>query len=322
MPPVCWIILAVLAMLLVLLAAAGFFFISFSLKRKGASAQKATPKPETAEEADSVMAQNEKRIAARAQQWASACRRQPVQIRSFDGLTLRGELFEGAADCHVYVIEVHGYTCTHMDMVTGAVFYAEKGYHVLMPDLRAHGESEGKYIGMGWPDRKDMLGWIDWIVQRDPAAQIILSGVSMGSATVMMTAGEKLPANVKAVVADCGYTSVWDEMGHELKQLFHLPAFPLLYVTSWLNRLVAGYSFREASAIDQIRRCTVPVFFAHGSQDNFVPTAMVYRLYDACPTKKELFVVEGAGHANSLFMAPEEYGKRLFAFLDEALAET
>ena len=86
----------------------------------------------------------------------------------------------------------------------------EQGWNVLLPDMRTHGESEGKYIGMGWLDRLDVLKWIDLIRERDEQAQIILHGVSMGGATVMMTSGEALPENVRAVIDDCGYTSVWD----------------------------------------------------------------------------------------------------------------
>ena len=106
---------------------------------------------------------------------------------------------------------------------------------------------------MGWPDRRDMLQWIDWIIRRDSEAKIVLHGISMGGATVMMTAGEDLPGQVKAVVEDCGYTSVWDIFTDELDYLFHLPAFPLLNIASCLSSLRAGYSFSEASS-------TAPVF--------------------------------------------------------------
>ena len=85
-------------------------------------------------------------------------------------------------------------------MFTFAAYYGRQGYHVLMPDLRGCGESGGDFIGMGWPDRLDMLQWINWIIQRDPEAQIVLHGISMGGATVMMTAGESLPPQVKAIV--------------------------------------------------------------------------------------------------------------------------
>ena len=127
--------------------------------------------------------------------------------------------------------------------------YYEAGYQVIAPDLRACGESEGDYVGMGWLDRKDVLQWIDYIIEQDPEAKIVVHGISMGAATTMMTAGESTPDNVKAFVEDCGYTSVWDIFSSELQLRFGLPEFPILYTASGVARLRAGYSFTEASAL-------------------------------------------------------------------------
>lgn len=187
---------------------------------------------------------------------------------------------------------------------------------MLTPDMRAHGESEGKYIGMGWLDRKDVLQWIDFIIARDPQAEIILHGVSMGGATVMMVSGEELPENVKGIVEDCGYTSVWDIFADELAYLFHLPTFPMLDAANLMSKIRAGYDFREASAVKQVAKSTVPMVFIHGSEDNFVHTDMVYEVYEACQTPKELLVVEGAGHGQAYQMDPELYFTTVFDFLD------
>lgn len=110
-----------------------------------------------------------------------------------------------------------------------------------MPDARGHGKSEGDYIGFGWDERKDYLQWINRIIKKDPQSEIVLHGVSMGAATVMMTSGEKLPDNVKAFVEDCGYSSVKGELGYQLKEMFNLPAFPLIPVTSLVTKVRAGY---------------------------------------------------------------------------------
>lgn len=195
--------------------------------------------------------------------------------------------------------------------------YGLAGWNVLTPDMRAHGESEGVYIGMGWLDRQDVLLWIDYIISLDPEAEIVLHGVSMGAATVMMTAGEDLPENVKGIVEDCGYTSVWDIFADELSALYRLPSFPILNVTEQVARVRAGYGFREASALEQVKKARVPILFIHGSEDNFVHTEMVYPLYDACPTAKDLLVVEGAGHGQAYSKDPELYLETVFAFLEE-----
>jgi len=225
-----------------------------------------------------------------------------------------------ADSTHRSLTGVHGYTGRRAHMYSYGANSAQQGLNLLTPDLRAHGESEGEYIGMGWLDRADILLWIDFLVQRDPQAEIVLHGVSMGGATVLMTAGEDLPPNVRAIVDDCGYTSAWDIFSDEMDYLFHLPAFPLLHTASAIASLRAGYSFREASALEQVKKTSLPIFFTHGSVDNFVHTEMVYALYDACPTEKELYVVEGAGHGQAMYLEPNEYFGRVFAFLADKLS--
>lgn len=150
-------------------------------------------------------------------------------------------------------------------MLDMAQHYYDAGFNVLTPDLRASGQSEGDYVGMGWLDRLDILDWVDWILTQDAAAQIVIHGVSMGAATTMMVAGEETPDAVVAFVEDCGYTSVWDVFSSELSLRFGLPEFPLLYSASALSSVMAGYSFEEASALEAVACSEKPMLFIHGT---------------------------------------------------------
>ncbi|NOU73800.1 alpha/beta fold hydrolase [Paenibacillus sp. LMG 31458] len=155
------------------------------------------------------------------------------------------------------------------------------GFNVLIPDARGHGRSEGHYIGFGWPERKDYVQWIDKVIEHmGEQSKIVLHGVSMGGATVMMTSGEALPPNVKAIVEDCGYTTAKDQLAYQLKRMYRLPIFPLLHLTSLLTKLRAGYFFGEASALDQLQKSKTPMLFIHGDADLFVPTDSDQVRYD------------------------------------------
>lgn len=212
---------------------------------------------------------------------------------------------------------LHGYRGDYTGALCLAEPYYEAGYQVIAPNLRACGESEGSYVGMGWLDREDILQWIDYITVRDPQAEIVIHGISMGAATTMMTAGETTPDAVKAFVEDCGYTSVWDVFSSELQLRFGLPEFPILYTASAVAKLQAGYSFTEASALQQVAHCEKPMLFIHGTADDFIPYEMMDALYNAKPgdNKAEL-TAEGAGHGEALYALGGTYWDTVFAFLE------
>ena len=307
-------LIVVVVVLAAALAGASCYLVNFGIVRKD-NPPDVSPESVVTDEAASVIDQNRETVAAQTEQWLAQSALEPVSVTSDDGLRLAGEMVR-VDGSHKWLLGVHGYTSSRQSFRDIAGFYAARGFNVLLPDMRAHGESEGKYIGMGWLDRKDVLKWIDLIVETDPEAQIVLHGVSMGGATVMMTAGETLPENVKGIVEDCGYTSVWDIFSDELKYLFGLPTFPLLNTAGFVSELTAGYGFAEASSLRQLERAQVPILFIHGSEDNFVHTDMVYELYDACPTQKEMLVVDGAGHGEAYLMDPDLYFDTVFGFIE------
>ena len=238
-------------------------------------------------------------------------------ITSSDNLKLHSYQIKNETSSNKWVITVHGYTSEGINMSSYAKKYYDNGYNVLIPDLRAHGLSEGDYIGMGWDDRLDIISWINYILNEDPNAEIILHGVSMGAATVLMTSGEEIPSNVKAIVADCGYTSVWDEFAYQLDDLFSLPEFPILNVSSIVSKIRAGYFLGEASSIDQVKKSKTPILYIHGDQDDFVPYYMMEELYNATSSEKEMLTIKGAEHAKASEVDPETYWTTVNNFINK-----
>ena len=244
-----------------------------------------------------------------------------VYIESFDKLRLHGYKILNENPTDNWVITVHGYTCKGIEMSSYAKNFYDMGYNVLIPDLRGHGESEGKYIGMGWHDRLDILSWIDLIIKNNSNAKIILHGVSMGAATVSMASGEDLPKNVKAIIADCGYTSVWNQFSHQLKTIYSLPNFPIMNASSITTKLKTGYSLREASTLKQVSKSKTPILVSHGDKDDFVPSHMMDELYNAANCEKEKLTIVGAGHAKSSKVNPDLYWSTIENFINKHLVE-
>jgi fermentation-respiration switch protein FrsA (DUF1100 family) len=143
----------------------------------------------------------------------------------------------------------------------------------------------------------------------------VLYGISMGGATVLMTGGENLPPEVKAIVEDCGYTSVEEQLYFQMETRYHFRSRWLMNATSRVAQKRAGYGFAEASALEQVKKIKIPTLFIHGEDDTFVPFKMVHTLYAACPAPKELFTVPGAGHGGAYGVAGHEYEDRIRNFL-------
>lgn len=238
-------------------------------------------------------------------------------ITSSDNLKLHAYQVKNENKTDKWAIVVHGYTSEGKLLSSKAKHLYNMGYNVLVPDLRSHGTSEGNYIGMGWHDRLDIIGWINYIVKNNPNSEIALHGTSMGSATVLMVSGEKLPSNVKAIVADCGYTSVYDEFSYQLKQLFNLPAFPIMNFSDVVTHIRAGYCLNDASAINQVKKSTTPILYIHGDKDDFVPYYMMDELYNATNSEKEKLTIEGGEHANSDLVNPKLYWSTVNSFLEK-----
>lgn len=233
-------------------------------------------------------------------------------ISAPDGIRMHAYYARAAHPTRKTAIIIHGYTDNAIRMLhIGYLYNQDLDFNILLPDLRYSGLTEGDAFQMGWLDRKDVLQWIDTAPSIfGDSLQAVVHGISMGAATTMMVSGEKVPSYIDCFIEDCGYTSVWDQFKKELKEEFGLPAFPLLYITSWLCQWQNGWNFQEASALTQIVRCHKPMLFIHGDKDDFVPTRMVYQLYDAKPQPKQLWIVEGAEHATSYLREREAYTKK------------
>lgn len=264
------------------------------------------------------------------EQWLETQPCERVSIVSHDGLKLNAYYLaagEGASGRDTAIF-AHGYMADGRQLGAYARLFWEKlGCNILLPDARGYGYSEGAYTGFGWHDRLDILGWIGWIKKRgenrgpDQNAlpiRIILFGLSMGAATMLMVSGENPPPELKLIIEDCGYTSLADEVRHQLQYLYHIPGI----FRNWLFRAsndltgkFAGYRFEEASALNQVKKSKIPTFFIHGGADNYVPTKMAYSLFEACPAEKELYIVPGASHTAARNTDPAEYDKRVAGFV-------
>lgn len=249
-------------------------------------------------------------------EWMLLASRQYLLLSEED-LLLNGYYIPAPKESHRYVILCHGYKNSAPSMATYAHVYHNAGWNVLAPDHRAHGYSEGQYIGMGLYEHQDLLEWINLLVKQDSKAQILLHGVSMGAATVMMATGSpELSPNVVAVIEDCGYSSVSKELTDKIFRVAGLPAFPWIPVTSLMTKLKAGYFLGDVDCVAAVAKSTTPILFIHGTEDKFVPFWMLEEVYAAATCPKIKLEVAGAAHAQSQSVNPELYWSTIHSFVN------
>lgn len=262
------------------------------------------------------------------EEWLKTAESRKISRTTEDGYKLIAEEFpaereEAEAEVnHKWVLLLHGYTGWKEEMYPFARWYHQEGFHILAPDLRCQGESQGDFIGMGWTDHFDCQLWIDYILSKDQEAQIVLHGQSMGAAAALMMTGEEtLSHNVCAVVSDCSYTDAYSMFGEKIKEWFGLPAFPLVDSACLVLKLRGGYNLRDASALDAVKKSSVPTLFIHGDEDAMISVGMTEKLYVEAACPKELLIVEGAGHGQTQDKDPDTYYGKIKDFLKKNLTK-
>lgn len=301
------LIFIILAAFLSIMIVISFFFYDISINPNSAKNKKKTEDDSLEYEKDFT--------------WFDAQNKKSIFLIAYDNLQLHADLILHPHSSK-WAILCHGYTSYAKKMAYQAEHFFNMGYNILIPDARGHGQSEGKYIGMGWHERLDIIRWAQWITTQYQNTKITLYGISMGAATVMMTAGEKLPCNVKCIIEDCGYASVRGEFQHVLNHYMKIPSFPILQISAIHTKLRAGYNYlKEGNAAEQLKKSHIPILFIHGQQDTFVPFSMMQTVYEAAAGEKQTLIIPDAGHAECCMKNPDLYWKTIYHFLNHYIPE-
>lgn len=244
-----------------------------------------------------------------------------VSFPSRDGLTLRG-WFLPAEPARGSVVFCHGHGGSMDPDVVYAPWFHDAGFNVLMFDFRAHGRSEGARVSMGYWERQDLLGAVDYLQGRS-IAEVGVLGFSLGGAVGMTTAAQC--AAIRAVVSDGGFARLesallgWGrERGKNVPRgLARLLARLVITVAGW--RL--GARLPEADPIRWVGQIAPrPLLLVHGDLDPYVPIADVEALYATAGEPKELWRVAEAGHREVDKCRPAEYRERVIGFFERYLA--
>ena len=251
--------------------------------------------------------------------WLQAQAIKPLTAVAYDGKLLSGFLVP-CDNARATIILFHGWRSSwKLDFCSVFEYYNSLGLNIIAVDERAHGESEGQFITFGIRERHDVLTWVTYAAQLlGEDEPIFIDGVSMGATTVLMAADFDFPANLRGIIADCGFISPYTIMDSVIMRANpHLPRKPILWLLNIFTQLFAGFSLNEHSTLQALRVTKYPVLMVHGTADSFVPYEMSQLGYDACTGDKELILVEGAEHGMSFFTEQDRLKVVLETFISK-----
>ena len=251
-------------------------------------------------------------------EWMEALPREDIEILSRDGLRLTGHYIHAQGQARRLAVLFHGWRGSWTgDFGSMGRWLRGIGCDLLLVEQRAQGASEGKYMGFGVLERQDVAQWLTYLKQeRHNTLPVYLGGVSMGAATVLMAAGDTMPDFVKGVLADCGFTSPYEMLYEVGSKSLRMREHPDMDYVNLIVKIRAHFGIREYSTLESMKKTKLPIFFVHGLEDDFVPCHMTRQAYEACVSRKELLLVEGAGHVRSFYYDNENYRRRVEQFFE------
>lgn len=238
-----------------------------------------------------------------------------VSIRSYDGLTLSGRYYHHNDGAPLLIL-FHGYRSMALrDSAGGFILGKKAGFNVIAVDQRAHGRSEGTVITFGIRERWDCLKWIQYANDRfGEDTPIIISGLSMGAATVLMASSLPLPDNVVGIMADCPYSSP-AKIIRKVARDRGIPdnlAYPFIRLSA---KLIGKFDLEASSAEQEVQKATLPILLLHGEDDRFVPCDMSRQIAASCISYHELHTFPDAGHGLCYTIDPAHYEDVVVHFL-------
>lgn len=246
-----------------------------------------------------------------------ALEKKELQIPSYDGYTLHGFYLPAKEESDRYVIITHGIMDTCYGSIRYANMYHRLGFHVLMYDLRNHGENQKTYTTMGIRECRDLRAVAAYTRQRFGEDIVLgIHGESLGSSTSILCLDDGL--KLAFCVADCGYSDLIDLMTYLVKEVYHVPAF-FVPLGNRLVKLFYHYSFSDIRPIDNLRQNHTPILFIHGGADTYIPPWMSQKMYEVNAGYKEIYICPGAWHACSVSRNPKKYYEVLEGFLKRVL---
>ena len=237
-------------------------------------------------------------------------------IKSFDRTKLHARVYKNKKSKKVIIL-CHGYRGTGIRDFSGAGKYIiDKGFNVVLIDERGHGESKGHSITFGVREHRDILKWVDYVLEEfGKDIELYLGGISMGAASVLFVA-EHLPVPAK-IIADCPYSTPKEIIDETIQTTLKLNP-KIFYPLANLSLIIFGHtSLNHLDASKSVKNSKCKFLIIHGNKDTVVPHQFSERIYYENEDKVRYELFPDTDHGVSFVTDMPRYKKLLDEFLDD-----
>lgn len=240
--------------------------------------------------------------------------RTPISFTMSDGYEIKGDysLVEGSK---LFCLLIHGHGSNREGSLRYSLIYRELGFSTVIVDQRGHGDNKPTELTLGLKESHDVYEIEEQMYKKFGSDIVLgLSGVSMGSATVLLST--RYSQKPKFIISDCGFYDLRNVIEGKIR-LHHLPPKLLMPFTSFFLKKIYKFSFEDLQVGKMIKDNKIPVLFIHGDADTFINVKNAQCLYDSVDCPKKLVIFPGAYHASSISKDREKYKQEVKKFLVE-----
>lgn len=242
---------------------------------------------------------------------------QDVAFTAEDGLRLAGWYLPGRRPAGVVL--VHGIHANRAYLLPQARFLAEAGYHLLILDLRGHGESDGALITYGYTEAEDVKAGVSYLLAQPGVEHVAALGHSLGAAAVIRAAAED--DRIEALIVQSSFSSLSQAVADSFETYSLFPRWPFAPLIIDLAEYRTGVDLGQVSSRRDLAEMTPrPVLIIHSEADNIFPVDHAWAMYEAARGAKDIWIIDDLPHINPIEQHEVEYKQRVLNFLDGLLA--
>lgn len=212
------------------------------------------------------------------------------------------------------VILFHGHGSNKSAVISEATYFYSLGYHVLMVDFRAHGESEGTLCTIGYKEVNDVKAAYDFVTQQNNKP-VILWGISLGAATILKTLHDFPSVQPEKIILEMPFGSLYEAVQGTMRNNTQ-PQQPASFLFCFWGSIEQGFWAFNMKPCEYASYVKCPALLQWGKKDVRVTSHEINCIYNHLPKPKSMVVYEQSAHESLCKKEPAKWKQQITSFLN------